>query len=574
MIDTIRPVIGVFTRSEKRRSASVAGTPQLIWAAIFLISGVSVPYRPLEDTTIASARVIPKRPASATSRRKSGSRRSIALMSLCFFPRKKPYGPISATTAIVIQVRNRWRASCAGVRRSTGSTGRSGREMESIRFRRAIRRSTTKRTTPARTMTLVRSFRWYSRTFASSSALLTISRLLFHVPDHEDEPELGDRDHQPDDDVQQREHEPALRLADEGHDRHDHDEEQRERDDDGDEGLREHPEGLHPLPHLEAVLLLELLRLHQEVRFQLPAGRGRRDDALEEVLELVARGPPCGVPDRGEDVHPQELRVPGDPLRLLRDLPVHGLLRELLEDHVHGDVRARHRGDERHRAGDPLVDELAALLREAARPPAVQDGDPEVRHVREESREHRDEGEPDEDRRDGGLQEDEEQEAEARPDDGADGGDRRVQPRARHVLLGPQLDVALQQVVLQVLVLLVVGLDEAPERPPRELLPGAQGDGDGLRALREEDHVVGLVDRLPGAEPLRLREGPAGLELLERGGASQSPHPPRPPRACRSPAPSPSRPGSSSRSRPGTGSTRSRSSRSRGSRSCPSPACS
>src|SRR5438445_2301097 len=408
MIDTIRPVIGVFTRSEKRRSASVAGTPQLIWAAIFLISGVRVPYRPLEDTTIASARVIPKRPASATSRRKSGSRRSIALMSLCFFPRKKPYGPISATTAIVIHVRNRWRASCWLVRRSMGSTGRNGREMESIRFRRAIRRSTTKRTTPARTMPLVRSFRWYSRTFASSSALLTISRLLFHVPYHEDEPELGDRDHQPDDDVQQGQHEPALRLADEGHDRHDHDEEQRERNDDRDEGLREHPQGLHPLPHLEAVLLLELLRLHQEVLLQLPAGRGRRDDALEEVLELVARGPARGVPDRGEDVDAEELRVPGDPLRLLRDLPVHGLLRELLEDHVHRDVRGRHRGDERHRTRDPLVHQLPALLRKGSGLPAVQDGDAEVRGIRKQAREDRDQAEPDDDRGNGGLQDEQE----------------------------------------------------------------------------------------------------------------------------------------------------------------------
>src|SRR3989441_2002329 len=394
MMDTIRPTIGVFTRSEKRRRASVAGTPQLIWAAIFLISGGSFPYRPLEETTIASARVIPNRPASATSRRKSGRRRSIALMSRCFFPRKNPYGPISAITAIVIQVRNRWRASCAGVRRSTGSTGRNGREMESIRFRRAIRRSTTKRTTPARTMTLVRSFRWYSRTFASSSALLTISRLLFHIPDHEDEPELGDRDHQPDDDVQQREHEPALRLADEGHDRHDHDEEQRERDDDGDEGLREHPEGLHPLPHLEAVLLLELLRLHQEVRFQLPAGPGRRDDALEEVLELPARRAARGVPDCAQDVHAEELRVPGDPLRLLRDLPVDGLLRQLLEDHVHGHVRGRHRGDERHRAGHPLVHLLPAFLREARGLPVIACGEAEVRRVGQKPGDDRDEPEP------------------------------------------------------------------------------------------------------------------------------------------------------------------------------------
>src|SRR3989442_14147690 len=196
----------------------------------------------------------------------------------------------------------RWRAGGAGGGRSRGPAGGKGGEGESIGCRGENGGGGRKGTAPAMTMTLVRSFRWYSRTFASSSALLTISRLLFHIPDHEDEPELGDRDHQPDDDVQQGEHEPALRLADEGHDRHDHDEEQRERDDDRDEGLRKHPQGLHPLPHLEAVLLLELLRLHQEVRLQLPAGRRRRDDALEDVLELVARGPSRGGPDRGADV--------------------------------------------------------------------------------------------------------------------------------------------------------------------------------------------------------------------------------------------------------------------------------
>src|SRR3970040_418993 len=62
MIDTTRWHIGGITRCEKRRRPAVAGTPQLIWAAIFLISGVSLPYRPLEETTIASARGMPNRP--------------------------------------------------------------------------------------------------------------------------------------------------------------------------------------------------------------------------------------------------------------------------------------------------------------------------------------------------------------------------------------------------------------------------------------------------------------------------------------------------------------------------------
>src|SRR3989454_1543449 len=74
-----------------------------------------------------------------------------------------------------------------------------------------------------------------------------------------------------------------VRRVDQGHD---HDEEKRERHDDGHERLREHPERLHFLPHLEAVFFLELLRLDEEVRFELAAARGCRDDALEEVREL------------------------------------------------------------------------------------------------------------------------------------------------------------------------------------------------------------------------------------------------------------------------------------------------
>src|SRR5436309_513930 len=374
MIDTIRPTIGVFTRSENSRRASVAGTPQLIWAAIFLISGVSFPYRPLDETTIASARVIPNRPASAASRRKSGSLRSIALMSRSFAPRKNPYGPMSATTAIVNQLRNRDSPSWNSVSCSAGSTGRKARNLVVAgfrRFRRATSRRMTNRTTLTRMMNWVRSFFSYSLTFAASSSGRTISGLLFHVPYDEYEPELGDRNHKPDDDVEQLEHEAALGLADQGHDRHDHDEEQREGHDDRDEGLREHPEGLHPPPHLEPVLLLELLRLHQEVRLQLPAARARRHDALEEVLELRARGSARRVANRGQDVHAEELGVPRDPLRLLRDLPVDGLLRQLLEDHVHWNVGGRHRRDERHGAGDPLVHALPALLREARGLPVV-----------------------------------------------------------------------------------------------------------------------------------------------------------------------------------------------------------
>src|SRR2546422_6821095 len=187
-----------------------------------------------------------------------------------------------------------------------------------MRFRTAIRKNTAKSVPLIPITTRPRSFLLYSRTRASSSSLRVISSLLLHVPDHEDEAELGQGDHAAHDRVQEREDERALVLADEGHDRHDDDQEQGERDDDGHERLREHPQRLHLLPHLELVLLPVLLRLELEVRLQLPAARARRDDALEEILELRARAAPRAPPQRGEDVDPEELRVPRDPLRRLR----------------------------------------------------------------------------------------------------------------------------------------------------------------------------------------------------------------------------------------------------------------
>src|SRR6266540_3168530 len=151
-----------------------------------------------------------------------------------------------------------------------------------------------------------RSFCSYSRTRAFSSSRFGMSGLLFHVPDDEDETELAHRNHEPDDNVQEEDDEARTRLADEGHDRHDHYEEQGERHDHGHEGLGEHPERLHLLPHLEAVFLLELLRLHEEVRLELATARGRRHDALQEVLELRGRGALGGISDGGQDVHAEE----------------------------------------------------------------------------------------------------------------------------------------------------------------------------------------------------------------------------------------------------------------------------
>src|SRR5256886_7127512 len=266
---------------------------------------------------------------------------------------------------------------------------RNARFTESIRFRKAMNPKRTSRADPMPMALLRRSPFSVRRSRAFSSSTLVISALLFHVPDDEDEPELAHRDHERDDYVQEEDDESGPRLADQGHDRHDHDEEQRERHDDGHKGFREHPERLHLLPHLEAVFLLELLRLHEEVRFELAAARGRRHDALKEVRELGGRGALRRFPDRGQDVQAEQLRVSGDPLRLLGDLAVDRLLRELLEDHVDGDVGGGHRGDERHRAGDPLVDLVAALLRHTRGLPVIADRDAEGVHVREEDRTRR-----------------------------------------------------------------------------------------------------------------------------------------------------------------------------------------
>src|SRR3990170_283532 len=471
---------------------------------------------------------------------------------------------MKARVPITRKFRNRSKGRCSG---------RKLRFTELIRFRNAMKPNRIRSAVLTPRRRVFRSAFWYSRTRAFSSSGRAMSALLLHVPDHEDESELAQRDHEPHDDVEERDDEPGTRLANQRHDRHDHDEEERERDDDRDERFREHPQGLHLLPHLQAVLLLELLRLQEEVRLELAAARGRRHDALEEVLELRARGALRAAPDRVEDVHAKELRVPRDPFRLLRDLAVDGLLRELLEDHVHGDVRGRHRGDEGHRSGDSLVDPPAALLRERRGLSLVENGQPEGIHVRDEDRERGDEAENRDQRADVDANEGQEEHGDERGDHRGDRGDRRVHPRDREVLLWPEADVRPEQVVLELLVFAAAGLDERAERLPCELLPRCQPDGNGLRALGKLHEVVTLLRLLLArAEPLRLREGATGLELFE-GGATQRPHLPLRSLWWPSPA-SPSRPGSASRSPVGTGSTRSRSWRSRGNRVRPSRTCS
>src|SRR2546425_12987643 len=96
MMLTTRFTIGVSTRVENRRSASVAGTPPSICAAIFLISGVSFPYLPEDATTIASAGVLPNRPASAPSRGNPRGRPPVFLVVPRFRGEEQPEGPPNA----------------------------------------------------------------------------------------------------------------------------------------------------------------------------------------------------------------------------------------------------------------------------------------------------------------------------------------------------------------------------------------------------------------------------------------------------------------------------------------------
>src|SRR5438132_488051 len=107
---------------------------------------------------------------------------------------------------------------------------------------------------------------------------------------------------------------------------------------------------------------------------------------------------------------------------------------------------------------------------------------------------------------------------------------------------------------------------------PRDLLLRRQAHADGLRALRQLHHVVRLFRLFSGSEPLRLRERPARLKLLECAATQPSHLRLRRPSGFRLPAvPSPR--GPVSRFRRDIGSTARRSSRSLGSRSSLSGPC-
>src|SRR5712691_13451447 len=166
------------------------------------------------------------------------------------------------------------------------SIGRASARMvsftESMRFRKATK---PKRT--SKTMLIPRIVRRESpcsvrRSRAFCNSTFAISALLLHIPNHEDESELTHGDHEAHDDVEQRHDEAGSRLADERHDRHDDDQEEGERHHDRHEGCGEHPERLHILPHVRAVLLPELRRLDEEIPFQLASASGRCRADLEE----------------------------------------------------------------------------------------------------------------------------------------------------------------------------------------------------------------------------------------------------------------------------------------------------
>src|SRR6267143_1247560 len=467
-------------------------------------------------------------------------------------------------TAIVSQYRNRstfaWPA-------------RKDRFTEPMRFRNAMNPTRTMRTAPAATTAFLRSAFSYRRTRAFWSSSFGISDLLFHVPDDEDEAELAQWDNEADHDVQEGDDKPGRALADQGHDRHDDHEEERERDDDRHERFGEHAEGLHPLPHLEAVFLLELLGLHEEVRLELPSARGRRHDALEEVLELRGGGALGRLSDRGEDIEPEQFCVPGDPFRLAGDLPVNGLLRELLEDDVHRDVGGGHRGDERHGSRNALVNLVTPLLRHGGGSPVVADGQAEEVHVGEEDRQRRDQAEDYEEGDDIDMQDEEEQRGRKRGDDGAHGGERRVHPGDREIFLGSELDVRLEEVVVELGIVFLPSLNELAEHAPGKVLLRGQTHRHRFRAFGELDHVGGFAPSFSGAEPLRLRQGASGLQLLE-GRTSQRSHlRPRPPSGLPALA-GPSPRGPAWPSRRDTGNIARRSSRSLGSPSSLSGPCS
>src|SRR5256886_16091722 len=143
------------------------------------------------------------------------------------------------------------------------------------------------------------------------------------------------------------------------------------------------------------------------------------------------------------------------------------------------------------------------------------DREAEEIHVREEDRNGRDQAEHDEQGENRNLQEEQEKGGDGGGDHCAHRGERRVHPSDREIFFRPELDVRPQEALLEVRVLFPPGLHELPEHAPRDLLLRRQAHADGLRALRQLHHVVRLFRLFSWSEPLRLRERPARLELLE-----------------------------------------------------------
>src|SRR5580658_1869366 len=485
MIETTRWTSGVGTRSWNRRSAVATGTPHSSWLAIFLISSVSRPYRPLLATTIASGSVMPKRPASATSRRKSGSRSSILEMRRSFALIEKPYGAMRTS-------RPRTMKSSAGFAPAP-SPGRIWMLSVPTKLSTPMSHRTIAPASPAIRSAVCREIVTDSLVFTSElvSAFtlrtdaggvpieVDILHLLRDRVHEENEPELGERDHQADDRPQHVDHErPAA--ADDGEDRDDDHEEQRERHHDGHERLGEQSHRLDALELGELVLPLVLLGLEEEIRFQLAAAGGRGHDPLEEILEPLRRAARGAVPDRGQDVDPEEFRVAGDPRRLFGDLPVDLLPAELLEDLVDVHVGRRHRADEAHRGADLPVDVAPADLRLGA----GRSGQNEERADRSQYGERDGEQDPEEEEARADQQEshdDPDYEQHDRRDYG-----RRVD--GRHELVRPHPQVGLDEILLEHG---VGGLGEHPptEGLPRPALESAEGRMGRLLAALEPDRV-------------------------------------------------------------------------------------
>ena len=178
--------------------------------------------------------------------------------------------------------------------------------------------------------------------------------------DVDDERDARERDAEVGDDLNQRE----GVGDDETDDDEDRDEEERPRDEDGDVYLCERLEQFEVRLLLGGYLVLVALVLLVEERRERPAGAEDAREVLGELLESVARRPPRGVFERGDDVRPERVRVADGDGELLGGLAVHlAVRRERLQHLRERHPRARQRVDERDGPRERRVDAVRPRAR-------------------------------------------------------------------------------------------------------------------------------------------------------------------------------------------------------------------